>query len=92
MLQYRNLTQNELCPELFGHFVRHQVVTKCWRREEGKWVIRDAPFVDDWTEEDYRFLVSCLKNTLLSGGFVRAAFLDHMLKGFVSVEIGRAHV
>ncbi len=86
MLQYRNLTQNELCPELFGHFVRHQVVTKCWRREEGKWVIRDAPFVDDWTEEDYRFLVSCLKNTLLSGGFVRAAFLDHMLKGFVSVE------
>ena len=49
-------------------------------------VIRDDPFVDDWTEEDYRKLVACLQNTLATGGFVYAAFRDGALKGFASVE------
>lgn len=85
-IQYRDISLQELCPELFCGFVRHQAVTKCWRREEGRWVIKDAPFTDDWTEADYQTLVRCLKNTLATGGFVHAAFLDSTLKGFVSVE------
>lgn len=57
ILQYRSLYENEISRELFQDFVRHQKVTKCWRKENGKWVIKDAPFVDDWSEEDYRVLV-----------------------------------
>lgn len=83
---FRNLTAGELCPALFEGFVRRQVVTKCWRNENGRWVIRDAPFIDDWTAADYQKLVACLQNTIAAGGLVRAAFLDGMLKGFVSVE------
>ncbi len=45
MIQYRNVVQDELCLELFQNFIRHQVVTKCWRKEKGKWVIKDAPFI-----------------------------------------------
>lgn len=86
MIVYRSLKEEEICRELFAGFIRHQVVTKCWRREEGEWVIRDAPFVDDWTEEEYRILVKCLKNTASTGGFVFAAFCDGTLKGFASVE------
>lgn len=86
MMQYRNLEKDEINRELFRCFVRHQNVTKCWRKVEGAWVIKDAPFVDDWTEADYQILVSCLKNTVVTGGFVYGAFCDGMLKGFVSVE------
>ena len=85
-IKYRELTFDELCPELFTNFIRHQVVTKCWRREDGKWVIRDDPFIDDWSKADYQTLISCLKNTIMTGGFVRAAFVNDRLKGFVSVE------
>ena len=88
MIQYRTLPAEEICPKLFQNFIRHQVVTKCWRRENGKWVIKDAPFIDDWNEKDYQFLVSCLKNTVQTGGLVHAAFYQNMLKGFVSVEPG----
>lgn len=88
MIQYRNLQENEINRELFDGFIRRQVVTKCWRREAGEWVIRDDPFIDDWTEEEYGFLVSCLKNTVHTGGMVRAAFCGEALKGFVSVEAG----
>ena len=86
MILYRNLTSDELCLELFRHFIRRQVVTKCWRRENDTWLIKDVPFIDDWTEADYQVLISCLKNTLSSGGFVYGAFCDGKCKGFVSVE------
>ena len=86
MIQYRELCEDEICQELFGKFIRHQKVTKCWRKEEGKWVIKDDPFVDDWTEAEYQILIDCLKHTIRSGGFVYAAFYRGCLKGFVSVE------
>ena len=86
MVEYRTLYAEEICRELFKDFIRHQIVTKCWRRENGKWILKDAPFIDDWTESDYQILISCLKNTILSSGVVYAAFYDGKLKGFVSVE------
>lgn len=85
-MEYRSLREDEICRELFAGFIRRQVVTKCWRRENGEWVIRDDPFIDDWTEEEYGILVKCLKNTAATGGFVFAAFCDGVLKGFASVE------
>ncbi len=93
MICYRELDETALCPELFADFHRRQVVTKCWRRENGVWCIRDAPFVDDWTQADYQFLLDCLRHTVREGGFVYAAFAGGRLKGFVSVEpqpFGRA--
>ncbi len=52
-------------------------------------MIRPDPFVDDWSREDYRFLLECLKNTVRTGGVVIGAFLQERLKGFASVEAER---
>lgn len=79
---YRQLNADEIDRALFAHFIRHQNVTLCHRRVNGAWVIREDPFIDDWTEEDYRILVDCLKNTVRTGGFVYGAFVDGVLKGF----------
>lgn len=86
MVQYRALAGDELCRELFRDFIRRQAVTKCWRRERGQWLVRDDPFVDDWSEADYQTLISCLQNTAAAGGVVYGAFADGALKGFASVE------
>lgn len=88
LLKYRMLNAEEVNREIFKDFIRYQNVTKCWRKENGKWIIKDAPFIDDWTESDYQKLIFCLKNTIASNGFVYAAFYDGKLKGFVSVESG----
>lgn len=85
MITYRALTEREIDRNLFRSFIRRQVVTDCWRREKGKWVIRRDPFIDQWTEKDYRALIAELRETARSGGFVYAAFCDGRLKGFVSV-------
>ena len=86
MVQYRNLLDREINRDMFRQFIRRQVVGNCYRWEKDHWEIREDPFIDDWSEEDYRTLVSCLKNTLSTGGFVYAAFADGSLKAFASVE------
>lgn len=86
MIDYRNITLEELNADLFSNFIRHQVVTKVRRIENGEWMIKDEPFIDDWSDGDYEFLVSCLKNTIMTGGLLYGAFSDDKLKGFVSVE------
>ncbi len=85
-LCYKELNTNEINLDLFFAFKRKQIVTKCWRKEDGKWVIKDAPFVDDWGNDEYKILVECLKHTIATGGLVCGAFVDEKLKGFVSVE------
>ena len=42
MIQYRTLCIDEITRELFSDFIRHQIVTKCWRRENAEWIIKDA--------------------------------------------------
>lgn len=86
MIQYKALQEKEVCQDLFHSFIRHQIVTKCRRKENGIWIIKEDPFIDDWTDSDYETLIVCLKHTITSGGFVYAAFYNNMLKGFVSVE------
>ncbi len=82
----RELHLEELNPDLFSDFQRHQAVTKCWRKIDGKWVIIDYAFTEEWSPADYRYLVQCLKNTVSTGGVVYGAFQDGKLKGFASVE------
>ena len=84
--QYRELKEDELCRDLFGQFIRRQNVVKCWRRENESWVIKDDPFIDDWSEADYEILIACLKNTAATGGLLYGFFDGNNLKGFASVE------
>ena len=74
MIQYRRLEKHELTPELFQDFIRHQTVQDCYRKREGRWVIEPAPFIDDWSREEYDFLVQCLKDTIDGNGAVYGAF------------------
>ncbi len=84
-IEYRDLKEKDINMELFGSFNRRQVVTDCWRRENGQWVIRHAPFIDDWSTEDYQVLIECLIDTVTAGGFVQGAFVEGRMKGFVAV-------
>ena len=84
-MKYRSLQENEINRELFRDFIRRQVVTKCWRRKDGEWLIKDEPFIDDWTEQDYEVLIECLKRTVGTGGLIYGAFYEEKLKGFVAV-------
>lgn len=85
-MKYIKIDGEDINRKLFTNFKRHQRVTNCWRKVDNKWCIKEDPFIDDWTEEEYTELICCLKNTVATGGFLLGAFSDEGLKGFVSVE------
>lgn len=86
MTAYRELKSEEIDPPLFARFHRYQEVTRCWRKEDGRWVIRDIAFIDEWDENDYRTLCACLRGTIAGNGGVFAAVCEDSLIGFASVE------
>ena len=67
-LTWRTLREQEIEPGLFRDFIRHQVVDLCLRRDAGGWAVRSCPFVDNWSQADYRFLCECLRRTVCTGG------------------------
>lgn len=85
-ITYREVVYSELNRELFSAFTRTQIVTDCWRIVNGQWVIKSDPFIDDWDEKDFIFLIKCLKHTVQTGGLLYGAFADNKLKAFISVE------
>lgn len=85
-MQYLSLTPTQINHSLFRYFTRRQVVTDCLRHVNGAWVVQNAPFIDDWDENAYTFLIQCLQNTIATGGVVFGAFEQGQLKGFASVE------
>lgn len=86
MIEYRTLLANDVNISLFKHFDRTQIVTKCWRKIDGEWLIVDSPFIDNWSKEDYMSGVNYLKRVITCCGYVVGAFCDGQLKGFMSVE------
>lgn len=86
MTIYRELSAAEIEISLFSFFDRTQNVTKCWRKINGEWVIKDIAFVDNWSDEEYREGAEYLRQLIISGGYVLGAFCERKLKGFVSVE------
>lgn len=86
MTAYRELKPDEIEPPLFNCFRRYQEVTRCWRKENGIWVIRDIAFIEEWDENDYQTLCACLRGTIAVNGGVFAAFSEDGLIGFASVE------
>ncbi len=62
--EFRTVAREELTMELFSQFRRRQVVDGCLRQEQEQWVVKSDPFVDQWSREDYEFLIKCLKNRL----------------------------
>ena len=71
----RELTLNDLFPDLLLHFNRYQEVRRCLRMENEKWVLKDIPFIEQWDEALKKEIVSVdFTNCLKSGGVVWGVF------------------
>ena len=85
-IRLRGIRGEEITPALFSSFERYQEVRRCWRKEGGRWTLRDIAFTERWNRADYEELVRCLTCTVETGGAVFGAFSGERLIGFASVE------
>lgn len=85
-ISYRELKEIELDESLFVKFNRYQDVKKCWRKEDGEWLVKDIAFTEQWGSNEYRELIKHLQNTIKTCGTVFGAFNKDILIGFASIE------
>lgn len=85
-IDYKELNDAEINVALFSSFDRYQEVKKCWRKENGQWILKNIAFTEQWDSDEYKYLVKCLKNTIKTGGTVFGAFHNNVLVGFTSIE------
>lgn len=86
MIEYVKIGPEMLKMQLFSGFIRRQEVQKCWRREDGRWTVKDICFTEDWDGGDHERVLKQLGEVLESGGAVWGAFEGGALKGFASVS------
>lgn len=86
MIVYKQLSIKDVELSMFSSFDRTQIVTKCWRKINGEWLIKDVSFIDNWSEKEYQELIVYLKNLISSNGYVAGAYYNGQFKGFASVE------
>ncbi|MDD4681195.1 MAG: hypothetical protein PHP79_10020, partial [Clostridia bacterium] len=47
-ITYRQLSIEDIHPNILDDFNRYQEVKKCWRKQNGEWFLVDNHFIDDW--------------------------------------------
>lgn len=85
-ITYRELPAGEIETGLFASFNRYQEVKRCRRRENGRNVLKEIAFTEQWSAEDYRLLAEALRGAVAAGGAVFGAFDGKNLIGFASLE------
>jgi ribosomal protein S18 acetylase RimI-like enzyme len=74
----KELMLNDLHPDLLKSFNRYQKVQRCLRKENGKWVLKDVPYIEQWDENQKKEIVSVdFTNCLISGGNVWCVHNEH---------------
>ncbi|WMT41278.1 GNAT family N-acetyltransferase [Paenibacillus sp. D2_2] len=83
----KELTLEDLHPDLLQSFNRYQEVQRCWRMENGEWILKDLSFTEQWDDSLKKEIINDdFTNCLKSGGFVWGVFNnDNELVAFASL-------
>jgi GNAT superfamily N-acetyltransferase len=86
MLAYRQLSPQDIPPDLLDGFDRYQETSRVWFMEEGVLKTKEDSFIDDWDLQKRREFAAYLLEVAGRDGIVYAAFDGQRCIGFASVE------
>lgn len=85
-ITYQELNKDDLRMDILDKFNRYQKVTRCWRKQNDRWVITGHPFIDDWNLKEKRDVVSEMVRCAGNGGTVYGAVADGTVIGFACIS------
>ncbi|MCL2321481.1 MAG: GNAT family N-acetyltransferase [Oscillospiraceae bacterium] len=86
-IQYRQLTLDEITPDLLRYFNRYQKVEKSWQNKDDKWVLVDSPCIMNWDEaKKFKLATDDFIQIIQSGGMLFCAFDENKLIGFCGLD------
>ena len=85
-IRYKRLKLKMLTPALLKDFDRRQEVSKVFRAKDGKWVVVDTEFTEDWDDMEKGQIIDYLRSVIKGKGILYGAFNDGNLIGFTGIE------
>lgn len=85
-ITYQKLTDNNFHENSLDDFIRHQEVTECWRRVDGKLELLPVCYVEDWDLEKRRSIAGDILSCINGHGFAFGAFSENRTVGYICVS------
>ncbi|MGN1341442.1 MAG: GNAT family N-acetyltransferase [Oscillospiraceae bacterium] len=85
-ITYTKLTEQNFHDNSLDDFIRHQQVTECWRRANGKMELQPVCFVEDWDIAKRRSIAGEILSCIKDSGFAYGAFSGGVVVGYICVS------
>ena len=79
---YKELKIVDINNNILDYYNRYQEIKKCYRKEEGNWVLKNIEFIENWNKDKKLETIQDFSETINKGGFVYGAFENNRLIGF----------
>ena len=86
MIELKDLTINDIAPDMLLNFDHRSMITKMWVDRSGSWELTAASDVHEWDKEKRMWASGYLRSQLEQGGSVTAAFDGDNIVGFSSID------
>jgi len=82
-IKFKELKTADISKNILDHYNRYQEIKKCYRKEEGKWIIKDIEFIENWDKDKKDNVIKIFTETLDgNSGYIFGAFDNDKLIGF----------
>ena len=82
----RKIEQKDCSPDLLAKFDRYREVKRCWRKENGAWILKDIAFTEQWDDTIKAQKIEGFIARIKNGGIVFGAYLDHALIAYFCID------
>lgn len=84
-IRIERLNEDNFNSHSLDNFIRHQVVTECWRNVDGQWKLLPIAFVEEWGIDKCREEASAIAGNLCGNMIDYGAFKGEDLLGYITV-------
>ena len=86
MATIEKLTMDNFGQNSLDRFIRHQVVSECWRCVDGRWGLYPIAFTEEWSLEKCREIACEMARQLREELVGFGAFEDGLLVGYITLS------
>lgn len=84
-IRFERLTRLNFNEYSLDTFVRHQDVTQCWRKVNGKWKLLPIEFTEEWDLSECRSTAKNISENLDENIIGYGAFADGSVVGYITI-------
>jgi N-acetylglutamate synthase-like GNAT family acetyltransferase len=81
-IELKELKKDDINKNILENFNRYQEVKRCYRKENGRWIIKNIEYIENWEKNKIEDKVKYFSKTINNGGYVFGAYENNKLIGF----------